>query len=89
VTTPRPGDVLRALAGAQTEAWPMQGQYQQQQQQQPTGNLYLQSCANSRSEAQIIAEETARTCAYSFSRALLAVADLFDSAASVPPEQQR
>ena len=89
MTTPRPGDVLRALAKAQTDAWPAQGQYQQQQ--QPGGDQerqYLQSFGQSRSEAETIAENTARTCAHSFARGLNAVADLFDSAA-VAPEQQR
>ena len=87
MSTPRPGDVLRALAKAQTDAWPMQGQYQQQQ--PAVVNQYLESFSQPRSESQTIAEETARTCAHSFARGLLAVADLFDSAAAIAPEQQR
>jgi hypothetical protein len=86
MTTPRPGDVLRALAKAQTNAWPMQGQYQQQQ--PAVVNQYLQSFSQPRSESQTIAEETARTCAHSFARGLLAVADLFDAAAPPMPDPE-
>jgi hypothetical protein len=81
VSTPRPGDVLRALAKAATEPY----QPQKLSQAEMIGGY----SAPSMSVEAIVAQETARTCAHSFSRALLAVADLFDSAAPVTPEQMR
>ena len=90
MSAPRPGDVLRALAKAATEPYAQQANLYQQQQPPPL-NQYQQlgMLQPAPSNESTIAYDTARTCAHSFARALIAVADLFDAAEQTPPEQQR